>query len=298
MNTFQLECFLAVADNLSFVRAAEALHVTQPAISHQISRLEKELGVKLFQRSTRTVRITHDGTLFLDDARAILGVARRAAHRFQDPAARPFNPLSIGSTSAITVEAMVATIAEMNRRFEGFRPRLAIDSGPHLMRALEEGSLDVIVGFEEEARAGANIEQRLLAHFPLRAVFLRDHPLAARETLALEDLGGTNIVVIAPERAPTTASRAQARLISTHTRDQIYFCDSVEASVTLVRAGCGAILLPAPLVPPDPALACRPLTGCEDAPFSAYVAAISSQERNPLLDTFLDIAQEQFAAMK
>ena len=61
MNTVQLECFLAVADNLSFARAAEQLHITQPAVTHQISSLENELNVKLFRRTTRTVALTNDG---------------------------------------------------------------------------------------------------------------------------------------------------------------------------------------------------------------------------------------------
>ncbi len=64
MNTMQLECFLAVADNLSFARAAEQLHVTQPAITHQINSLENELHAKLVRRTTRIVELTPDGQNF------------------------------------------------------------------------------------------------------------------------------------------------------------------------------------------------------------------------------------------
>ena len=60
MNTTQLECFLAVSDTLNFSRAAERLRLTQPAVSHQINALEDELGVKLFQRSSKSVRSTTD----------------------------------------------------------------------------------------------------------------------------------------------------------------------------------------------------------------------------------------------
>ena len=59
MNTFQLSCFLAVAETLSFARAAEQLNITQPAVTHQIHSLETELNVKLFVRTTRTVNLTH-----------------------------------------------------------------------------------------------------------------------------------------------------------------------------------------------------------------------------------------------
>ena len=63
MNTTQLECFLAVANCLNFSRAAEQLRLTQPAVSHQISTLEDELGVKLFKRTSKSVRLTQEGYL-------------------------------------------------------------------------------------------------------------------------------------------------------------------------------------------------------------------------------------------
>ena len=72
MNVFQLSCFLAVADNLSFARAAAGLHITQPAVTQQIRALEKELGVRLFVRTTRTVRLTEEGRSFYGDARRIV----------------------------------------------------------------------------------------------------------------------------------------------------------------------------------------------------------------------------------
>lgn len=61
LNTTQLECFLAVANCLNFSRAAEQLRLTQPAVSHQISTLEDELGVKLFKRTSKSVRLTRRG---------------------------------------------------------------------------------------------------------------------------------------------------------------------------------------------------------------------------------------------
>ena len=72
MNIMQLRCFLAVADTLSFARAAEMMNVTQPAITQQIQTLEEELGVKLFRRSTRSVEITNEGRIFFGDAANII----------------------------------------------------------------------------------------------------------------------------------------------------------------------------------------------------------------------------------
>ena len=65
MNTTQLECFMTVANFLNFSRAAEVLRITQPAVSHQINTLEDELGVKLFHRNSKSVRLTREGYLFV-----------------------------------------------------------------------------------------------------------------------------------------------------------------------------------------------------------------------------------------
>ena len=81
MNTFQLTCFVKVSQTLNFARAAEELNITQPAVTHQIHSLESELGAKLFRRTTRTVELTTDGFLFLDDARKMLAISDRAKAR-------------------------------------------------------------------------------------------------------------------------------------------------------------------------------------------------------------------------
>ena len=72
LNTTQLECFLAVANCLNFSRAAEQLRLTQPAVSHQISTLEDELGVKLFKRTSKSVRLTQEGYLYTQYAGEIM----------------------------------------------------------------------------------------------------------------------------------------------------------------------------------------------------------------------------------
>lgn len=78
MNTFQLTCFLAVAEYLNFAQAAQQLHVTHPAVSQQIKSLEKELNVTLFQRTTRSVKLTEEGRAFLRDAQQIVAISDRA----------------------------------------------------------------------------------------------------------------------------------------------------------------------------------------------------------------------------
>ena len=81
MNTIQLECFIAVAEYLNFSKASRELKITQPAVSHQIQTLEEELGVKLFNRTSKSVTLTQEGILFLPDAQLILKTALSAKER-------------------------------------------------------------------------------------------------------------------------------------------------------------------------------------------------------------------------
>ena len=99
MTIFQMECFVAVAENLSFARAAEQLHVTQPAVTQQIHSLEKELNVRLLNRSTRSVKLTEEGKIFLQDARQIVEISARARKRFENPDSRKIRPLTLGCYS-------------------------------------------------------------------------------------------------------------------------------------------------------------------------------------------------------
>lgn len=97
MNTMQLSCFVEVAAQLSFSKAAEAFHVSQPTVSHQIKALEDELGCVLLVRSTRTVRLTDDGFAFLEYTNDILDLAARAERRLKHKQRPNSQQLRIGA---------------------------------------------------------------------------------------------------------------------------------------------------------------------------------------------------------
>ena len=96
----RLSCFVAVAEELHFGRAAERLHMTQPPLSRQIQQLESELGVQLIERSTRAVTLTPTGAAFLPDARRILQLAEGAAQTVKRIPAGDLGTVVIGFTAA------------------------------------------------------------------------------------------------------------------------------------------------------------------------------------------------------
>jgi DNA-binding transcriptional LysR family regulator len=190
MDFRQLNYFVAVAQELSFSRAAERLHISQPPLSQQIKLLEQDLGVQLFERTRRSVRLTHAGSVFYEQARGILeqyAAARELCAWSLDGRA---GRLRIGFTGSVPVFAAFPRLMQAFRRRY---PRIELDllhlSTAEQLQALSEHRLDV--GFlrpSPEFRAPASIQARTLWEDELVLALAQGHP-AARSRGAL-DLGG------------------------------------------------------------------------------------------------------------
>ena len=194
MNTFQLQCFLAVAEHLNFTKAAEELHVTHPAVSQQIQSLEKELGAKLFQRSTRSVRMTEAGRLFWDDARQIVAISSRAKRRFDDVAAEPIETLSIGCYNFPSLFILSDALAQLRQMRPSLHPRLQMVPFQHIYRLLDEGDLDLVVGLKETDAGRIHAVYRELVKMPVVCFMQADHPLAAQTVVTIEALRQERLV--------------------------------------------------------------------------------------------------------
>jgi DNA-binding transcriptional LysR family regulator len=109
----QVRYFLAVAELRHFGRAADQLHVVQPAVSQQVSRLERELGVRLFSRDTRNVSLTAEGAAFLDHARTILAAVEQAADAARN-ARQAGRILRVGTGSGLG-DLLGAVLEELGR---------------------------------------------------------------------------------------------------------------------------------------------------------------------------------------
>ncbi|MCD8343267.1 MAG: LysR family transcriptional regulator, partial [Oscillospiraceae bacterium] len=141
--------FLAVADYLSFAKAAEQMNVSQPAVTHQIKSLEAELNAKLFHRSTRMVELTPDGQAFLPDARSIVALSERARLRFADSEERPILPLAIGCSSYNLLNLLQGSIAELEQRHRNLHPRLWVEPRERLFHLLDIEALELVFDIRE-----------------------------------------------------------------------------------------------------------------------------------------------------
>ncbi len=279
MNIFQLECFLAVAESLSFARASERLHVTQPAVTGQIHSLEKELGVKLFNRTTRSVKMTEEGRVFFDDARNIVMLSRRAAGRFQFSNGSDIRLLTLGCHSYSHLFLLTDSLRQLAEKFPDIHPRLRVVPFQHLYRMLEENDLDAVIGFQEPESGKAKNYVEITAA-PIVCVCSPAHPLSGRERITIEDLEQENLILFDPMRTPASIARLQSQLMGGRDPSHFYFCESAEAVMVLVQAGFGIALLPDFFIPPSPDLKS---VSIDRAPFASFGIYYNSLEGNEAL---------------
>ncbi|MFN6546717.1 LysR family transcriptional regulator [Mycolicibacterium nivoides] len=194
MELRQLEYFVAVAEETNFTRAAERVHVAQPAVSAQIRHLERELGQQLFDRSRRTVRLTAAGEAVLPHARAALAAVTAARTAVEE-----LGELVRGSVVVGTVTAHDFDMAGLLAQFHAAHPlvdiTLTTDESDALLDGLHSGRLDaaiVSVGAELPAGLAAEVvtDQRIVA------AVAGDHPWHRRRTVALRDLADHPVIAL------------------------------------------------------------------------------------------------------
>jgi DNA-binding transcriptional LysR family regulator len=193
MELRQLRYLEAVARHGHFTRAADELHVAQSAVSHQIRRLEHELGVELLERTTRSVRLTAAGRAAVGRARAALAEADGIRGELDELRGLVRGTLAIGALLPAGPLDLPALLSDFSRRYPGidivFREGTAADLRAHLAR----GELDVAFSLEAEAPKD-ELERRVLSQAEMVLAMSPEHPLAAKRPLPIERLDGENLI--------------------------------------------------------------------------------------------------------
>jgi len=149
----QLKVFVAVAENLSFTRAAESLYLTQSAVSHQIAKLEQQLGVALLLRQGRAVSLTAVGQSLLTHARRVFAALEDAAAAVRQAARPDAGRLRIGATSTACQYLIPEALREFRECFPGYSLSILPGDSPVVAERLTEGSIDLAVMIRHERRS-------------------------------------------------------------------------------------------------------------------------------------------------
>jgi DNA-binding transcriptional LysR family regulator len=182
----QMQAFVAVARQLSFRRAADALGMSEPALSQSIRQLEEQARGRLFDRTTRSVRLTPLGEHLLPRAERIVEECRRTFDEVADIALLKRGEVTIGCLSSLVVRFLPGVISSFNREFPDIRIRVKDDNAAGIQRKLLSGEIDFAINSRLEPND--DIEYRPLLEDPFRLVCLKEHPLAALEEVRWADI--------------------------------------------------------------------------------------------------------------
>ncbi|WP_405664861.1 LysR family transcriptional regulator [Streptomyces sp. NBC_01166] len=291
-----LRYFTAVAEELSFTRAAERLFVSQPALSKQIRMLEKQTGADLFDRDRRTVRLTAAGEALLPHARAVLAAWTAAEQALEEAKAAERTTLTIGMSTSPGRGLLPALRARLTARFPTVRPVLRQVNWADASAGLADGSCDVSFVWLPLPDAG-RYRCVVVAREPRLIALPADHPLAARASEDPEGMADFTDFLDEPFLAlPPDAGPMRDHWLALDARggrEPVIggVIASAEETHEAVANGQGVALLAsgnAPLIARDTVI-CLPVRGI--TPSELAVAARRDDER-PLVRAYLAGAEE------
>lgn len=188
MELRQLEIFRAIAEELHFGRAAQRLFLAQASVSQQLQRLEADVGVRLVYRSSRTVRLTPAGKVFLTEAERVLSAADRAVDRARQVAAGRHGALRIATNYPASRLLLLPLLEDLRAQDPDLSTMLREMGSPDQLRALRRGDLDLALVYGPVDAPG--VSSTHLLDVPVVAIVRPGHPFAGRERLRFEELLG------------------------------------------------------------------------------------------------------------
>ncbi|MGL4242679.1 MAG: LysR substrate-binding domain-containing protein [Beijerinckiaceae bacterium] len=243
MDLRQIRCFIAVAEEMHFGRAAERLHMAPTALSRLVRGLEDEIGVRLLNRTTRAVTLTRAGLGFLEDAKAILDRTEDAARNAREIADGRGLTLRIGAIDAASASFLPAAINMLRRAHPNVDLRLTETMTAPQLQMLRTGRLDLALirppTTESEFPFEVLREERLVAVLP------EEHPLAEQGSLTVRDLASLPVLIPARRARPYAYDLVMAYFASAGLVPRI-LQETTEkpAMLAMVASGMGVALVP------------------------------------------------------
>ena len=287
-----LQQFIAVAEELSFRRAAERLRMSQPPLSQAIQRLEAEIGARLFSRTRRRVELTQPGRVLLDHARRVLGQMDQAVAATKGAARGMIGRLAVGFVPSATYELLPAILRAFRARHPAVDLRLEEMATVDQTDALVQRRIDVALNRPPTFFA-KGIAQETVARERLIAALPAGHRLAERKTVALKDLREEPFVLIPPRWGTGYNTRVidacqEAGFVPRVVQEPQH----MHAVVGLVAAGMGVALVPASLLNlKPPGCVYREVRGRSPHLSIDLGMAWHEDDRSPILLAFLDSAR-------
>jgi len=287
MNLRGLQCYIVLAEELNFSRAAERLHIAQPALSQQIRSLEERLGSQLVDRGSRPLRLTEAGSYFYTEARQILDRCEQATLGVRAIDAGTHGWLAIGFTRS----AMYSVLPPALKSFHAAYPLVELKLFEMLTEeqadAFRDARIHIGIGRQAPDRPGCTT--RTLLRERVMAVLASDHPFAARDTVRVDDLAASPLIVY-PKHPAAQFPRFIASLYrdAGATLNVAHEAYEIQTAIALVAAGLGVTYVGESVALHGRSdVVYRHLAGPGAAQVTSLTATFRSADSSPHLQAFL-----------
>jgi DNA-binding transcriptional LysR family regulator len=288
MNLRTLRYFVVLAEELNFSRAAQRLHVAQPALSQQIRALEKQVGAQLVDRAHRPLRLTEAGSYLLTEARQILASCEQAALGAREIGMGSRGWLAIGFTRS----SMYSVLPPALKAFHRAHPQVELKLFEMITEdhpdALREGTIHIGIGRQPAAVPG--YVTRLLLRERVMVALAPDHPMATVDELDIGQLADTPLILY-----PRHHSAQFARFVESLYRDAglvppvEYRTFEIQTAVALVAAGLGVTFVGESVARQGRSdVVYRHVAGLDPTQITTLAATYQADDDSPHLRAFLD----------
>ncbi len=245
MELRHLKYFVTVAERQNFTRAAEELHVAQPAISQQIKALEEELGVSLLQRNKRSVKLTAAGHAFLSEGKEILAHAELSKQVARRAARGETGTLAIGHVCVSVCSFLPELIQAYRKRFPAVRVHLFELMPEQQLQAFARNKIDVGFTRPIAATGEMNFVQEPIYRDRLMLAVPEAHSLAKAKHVRLEQIVGEDFVMIKRSEAPEMVDQLTQFCVEAGFTPQVV-CEplTIQTVLMAVASGIGVALVP------------------------------------------------------
>lgn len=242
MELRHLRYFVAVAEELSFRKAAQRLNVSRPALSKQVKDLESEIAVKLLDRDTVSVSLTKAGEIFLADAQQLLAQAEQAIERASQAQSGHRGKLRIGSVGIIATDFLPKTLKIFHQKYPGVEVAFVEMLPEEQLDALAHGKIDIGFAYGREIQKIPSLRSLCVIHSVYGIAVSRQHPLAARSEITLQEVLSETLLCLG--RSGHGDTSCQIYTAEDLKPDKVRQVEGFDSMLTLIAADQGISLLP------------------------------------------------------
>lgn len=196
MDLEYLRLFICLADNLSFTKAARQLYMSQSSLSSKISELEKQIGVVLFERTTRSVSLTPAGQYFLAESKNLIRRFNELTIRTREVSTGNVGSLSVGYLDSIGTDVVEPTIVKHCRKHPSIDLQIRKLSYPQLLKQVGEMDLDIAFIMNNELEGSVPVVSEKVLEARMKILCNKTHPLAERKMLKISELSNEPIIIV------------------------------------------------------------------------------------------------------